>query len=282
MKSTSKIFMGILLCLSFSAIQAQIKNLKTQSVKIYGSCEMCLEKIEKAGNIKNTASVKWNQESQMAQISFDEQTTSLDQILKRIAQAGYDSDSFLAPTNTYAQLPKCCQYPRLALPKSTQIKPEMALNANEKAESKATADEKPLESIQNAYFKLKNALVESDAAKAKAAAKDFLMVSEPSSLNLPTDENALWQKYSPNILSDAKQIAEQDNLAIQRKSFSALSQNFYLLIKNLGRKKAVYHQFCPMANGGKGAEWLSQEAEIQNPYYGQQMLNCGKVLDTLK
>jgi len=36
-----------------------------------------------------------------------------------------------------------------------------------------------------------------------------------------------------------------------------------------------------MANNNKGAKWLSVEAEIRNPYYGDAMLSCGSVVEVL-
>jgi len=44
----------------------------------------------------------------------------------------------------------------------------------------------------------------------------------------------------------------------------------------------VYLQFCPMANGGKGASWLSKDEEIRNPYFGSRMLKCGRIKETIK
>jgi len=37
-----------------------------------------------------------------------------------------------------------------------------------------------------------------------------------------------------------------------------------------------------MYNDGKGANWLSTENGVKNPYYGSQMLNCGKTIETIK
>jgi hypothetical protein len=37
-----------------------------------------------------------------------------------------------------------------------------------------------------------------------------------------------------------------------------------------------------MYNDGKGANWLSKESTIKNPYYGSQMLTCGKTVETIK
>ena len=39
--------------------------------------------------------------------------TNQDEILKRIALAGYDSDKFLAPDDVYSKLAGCCQYERV-------------------------------------------------------------------------------------------------------------------------------------------------------------------------
>ena len=44
----------------------------------------------------------------------------------------------------------------------------------------------------------------------------------------------------------------------------------------------LYIQHCPMADQEKGADWLSREKEIRNPYFGKSMLTCGEVTDTLK
>jgi Cu(I)/Ag(I) efflux system membrane fusion protein len=44
----------------------------------------------------------------------------------------------------------------------------------------------------------------------------------------------------------------------------------------------VYQQHCPMAFGNKGADWLSRESAIVNPYFGPSMLKCGEVVHEFK
>ena len=44
----------------------------------------------------------------------------------------------------------------------------------------------------------------------------------------------------------------------------------------------VYYDHCPMYNDGKGGDWISKESSIKNPFYGSQMLTCGKIVETLK
>ncbi|MFY7963827.1 MAG: mercury transporter, partial [Chitinophagaceae bacterium] len=68
----------------------------------------------------------------------------------------------------------------------------------------------------------------------------------------------------------------------QRDHFTSLSKNMYELLKAAKANTTVYYQYCPMFNNGKGANWLSKEATIKNPYYGSMMLSCGKVQETIK
>ena len=63
----------------------------------------------------------------------------------------------------------------------------------------------------------------------------------------------------------------------QREHFEVLSTDINDLVALLGTDKTLYQVFCPMANRGKGAIWLSEFKDIKNPFYGSKMLKCGKV-----
>lgn len=105
--------MAIIVLLSGVAVQAQIKNAKSETVKIFGNCEMCKKTIEKAGNRKDVAMVNWNKDSKIATITYDTTATNQEEILKRIAVAGYDSEKNKASDAAYKALPGCCQYDRV-------------------------------------------------------------------------------------------------------------------------------------------------------------------------
>lgn len=113
MKSLKKIMIAVVVLLSIS-VNAQIKNKKTETVKISGNCEMCKKKIETAGSIKKVAAVEWDVNSKIAKLTYDSSKTNPDEILSRIAKAGYDSDKFLATEEQYKKLHTCCQYDREA------------------------------------------------------------------------------------------------------------------------------------------------------------------------
>lgn len=91
---------------------SQIQNQKTESVRIYGNCNMCKKRIEKAANLKNKVHAIWDPETQMAMVTYDSIQSKMDDILKRIALAGYDSDLFRASEEAYKKLHTCCQYQR--------------------------------------------------------------------------------------------------------------------------------------------------------------------------
>jgi copper chaperone CopZ len=120
MKLISKLLVATTLLLSVITTNAQIKNATTETVKIYGNCEMCEEKIEKAGNIKKIAKVDWNQDTGMAKITFNSKITTLEEILKRISSVGYDNELFSAPNEVYENLPGCCQYVRKPINETKQ------------------------------------------------------------------------------------------------------------------------------------------------------------------
>lgn len=96
----------------FASCDEKITNIKTETKKIYGNCGMCKRTINKAGNLDGIAKVDWDKETKMATITYDSTKTNLDEILKRIANAGYDNETFIAPDEVYNNLHGCCQYER--------------------------------------------------------------------------------------------------------------------------------------------------------------------------
>lgn len=106
---------AVVVLLSTLGINAQMKHQKTVNVKILGNCEMCKKNIEKAGNLKKVALVNWDVDSKIAKLTYDSSKTNPDEILKRIADAGYENEKFAANDEQYNKLHTCCQYDRNAL-----------------------------------------------------------------------------------------------------------------------------------------------------------------------
>jgi copper chaperone CopZ len=289
MKSISKILMVITVLLSAVNSFAQIKNAKTEIVKIYGNCDMCKTTIEKAGNVKNVATVEWNKDTKMATLKYDDKKTNQDEILKRIALAGYDSEKFLAPDDVYAKLSGCCQYSRELKPVAKTKDAGMDMknehsNHAEMAQTNTTSTQNTpqLKTVFDNYFSVKDALVKTDAGTSSAKASELLKAIKAVEMTkLSNEEHTVWMKVMKDLTANAEKIAVAKDVTKQREIFALLANNMYELAKVSKQEAPVYYLHCPMYNNGKGANWLSKEEAVKNPYYGSKMLTCGSVQETI-
>jgi hypothetical protein len=65
--------------------------------------------------------------------------------------------------------------------------------------------------------------------------------------------------------------------------FKPVSNLTYRFLRTVDIKNIqAYRQYCPLALNEQGADWLSTSPEIENPYFGQKMLTCGELIDTIK
>lgn len=112
MKSINKLLVAVTLLLSITFANAQNKSNVTEIVKINGNCGMCKQTIETAAAKNKSAKVNWNADTKMATVTYNPKKTSLDQILKSVAEAGYDNEKFTAEDAVYEQLHGCCKYER--------------------------------------------------------------------------------------------------------------------------------------------------------------------------
>ncbi|TGD59249.1 DUF3347 domain-containing protein [Flavobacterium humi] len=136
-----------------------------------------------------------------------------------------------------------------------------------------------LKPVFDNYFLLKDALVKTDGKTAASASKDLWTAIASVKMDaLKTEEHMVWMKASKDLTTEAKNISETQDIKKQRELFNPLSKNMYALIKTSKPSEVVYYQHCPMQD----ANWLSKENTIKNPYYGSQMLGCGKTLEIIK
>lgn len=285
MKPIIKIAVASLCILSsaFTATAQQIKHAKQVTAPVSGNCDMCATTIEKAGSQKQVAMVQWNKDQHIATITYDSTRTSSEAVLKKIALAGYDNASFRAPDEVYASLPQCCQYERaiVTTPEHTSGTAHEMPAAQQK--ELAAEQQSPLQVVLDQYFGLKDALVQSDATGAQTQALALnKAIGAMNMHDLKETQHTAWMQVYERLSTQSKQISATKDLAKQRRLFMQLSQDIYVLARAMNLKQPLYFQFCPMYNEGKGAHWLSKEQAIQNPYYGSQMLSCGRVQETLK
>lgn len=82
--------------------------------------------------------------------------------------------------------------------------------------------------------------------------------------------------------SIAQKISETDDIEKQREFFSEFTELAGPMFEEALNKGTIYKKYCPMAFNNKGAYWYADVEEITNPYFGDKMLDCGKVEKTIK
>lgn len=133
----------------------------------------------------------------------------------------------------------------------------------------AIKDDK-LNAVYQHYIHLSTALVNGDMTEAKVAA---------SAIELGAKELTAGTA----LAGLASKIGAAADIEAQRTLFSDLSNDFIARVKASGLTSGeVYVEYCPMALNDKGASWLSNQKDIKNPYFGESMLTCGEVKETIK
>ena len=74
----------------------------------------------------------------------------------------------------------------------------------------------------------------------------------------------------------------ENDINEQRNQFISISNAMINSVKAFGVNNVSYELYCPMADDDKGAFWLSTEKQVINPYFGDMMLRCGEVKDTIQ
>ncbi len=141
-----------------------------------------------------------------------------------------------------------------------------------------------IKDIVDHYLHLKNALV-ADNGKEAAAAGTALETAFKNfdKKGLTAEQLKVYQDVEEDAMEHAEHIgANGSKIEHQREHFVILSTDIYDLVKAFGSPNPLYKFFCPMANDGKGAMWLSAAKGVKNPYMGKKMPTCGSMKEELK
>ncbi|MFD2285144.1 DUF3347 domain-containing protein [Pedobacter petrophilus] len=134
--------------------------------------------------------------------------------------------------------------------------------------------------LLSAYYDVKNALATDKMAIAKEQVKVLTAkVDAIPHKDLPAIQHTLWMEQSEVIKAKATELAAGKDIKSQRKSFEGISSAMIKTIRNIKfNNTTVYVQHCPMAK----ASWLNEKENIENPYYGSMMFDCGDIAETIK
>jgi len=141
-----------------------------------------------------------------------------------------------------------------------------------------------LTNVYNAYLKMNDAFVESNAQDVAKEAKDVIEAFKSVDMSLlKGDAHIIWMEQLETLNSKIDAISKSKVIEKQRQEYVQFNLVFYKSVKMFGLDGVtVYYQYCPMANNDKGAYWLSNIEEIRNPYFGDAMMSCGETKETIK
>ena len=145
---------------------------------------------------------------------------------------------------------------------------DMAGNLDDGQTGEVEFSDEDIASAYQHYMHVKTALVNTNAEEAQSGGK---MLVEA----LGNVEN------NTKALEAAQTIANSQEINEQRTAFLELSAELEEVMSGAISSGELYKQYCPMAFDGKGGSWLSASKEIRNPFYGDKMLKCGRVTDTI-
>ena len=163
-------------------------------------------------------------------------------------------------------------------------KPSMMQRPEAKTMETSQAFREQITAVANAYFEVKNALVNDDAGTAqKAAGKVTGALGNVNMSLLEGDAHHHWMALQKQLEEASGMISGTDDIEKQREHFNMLSEAMLETTESFGLEiDKTYRLFCPMAFDDEGAFWLSESDEILNPYFGDMMLRCGEVKETYR
>lgn len=131
------------------------------------------------------------------------------------------------------------------------------------------------------YLDLKNAFIRADKPAIEKESSAMMAALHKVDDELLTGvANSFWKEKKDFLMEHIVLCMEGKTIEGMRENFVFISQVMVKAVEAFGINppQTLYVQYCPMAmtKDGKGAYWLSEINEIQNPYMGKQMLTCGE------
>jgi Cu(I)/Ag(I) efflux system membrane fusion protein len=138
--------------------------------------------------------------------------------------------------------------------------------------------------VYNQYFDVQMALAKDDLVGAKKAGANLVTVTKHVDMSVfSRSGHGRWMELSKVLTKHADQISSAKNIEAARDGFFYLSKSMIDVHKTFGHagKEDYYLTHCPMARDGDGAYWLQTENIVWNSFYGEAMLRCGSIKETL-
>lgn len=134
------------------------------------------------------------------------------------------------------------------------------------------------------YLDVQTALAKDDRKAAGVAAKQALVALAKVDMGLVTGrDHTDWMQHASVLKSLLSAVAGAEGMEPTRAKFALLSEQVAAMLARFGVPKGtLYKAWCPMAFDNRGASWIQDREEINNPYFGDMMLRCGEIKEVLR
>jgi Cu(I)/Ag(I) efflux system membrane fusion protein len=136
-----------------------------------------------------------------------------------------------------------------------------------------------IDNVLTVYFKIQEALSQDSAEDVMKNGKNLQEALKEVDMKLLSGEAHMdWMKELEVLNKQARALEGNMDINEQREAFHLLSESLISVVKQFGTSgsQSVLQFHCPMAFDGKGADWLQNQENIQNPYFGEKMPECGE------
>jgi Cu(I)/Ag(I) efflux system membrane fusion protein len=133
------------------------------------------------------------------------------------------------------------------------------------------------------YLSLKDALVADNFEQAKKESRLLLTAVRSIDMSSAGETYAsFWKRNASEMMDLLQSMIGAASIGEARAAFKPLSSLMIGQVRVFSPSgHSLYVQHCPMADDFNGADWLSIEQNILNPYFGASMLTCGEVTEAL-
>ncbi|MHC4396732.1 MAG: efflux RND transporter periplasmic adaptor subunit [Planctomycetota bacterium] len=143
---------------------------------------------------------------------------------------------------------------------------------------------KQLAKVFESYFAIQQALANDKIQLATESAKKASDALKAVDMKLLSGQDHVkWMKFSTELESTLSRASQSKDIKLLREDFYLLSQQLTKIAKRFGAtgQSPFYVLRCPMAFDNTGADWLQDNDQTSNPYFGQMMLRCGGIEEVI-
>ncbi len=137
--------------------------------------------------------------------------------------------------------------------------------------------------VLDTYYAIQTALAADKPSQVIQHAKHAQMTLGKVDENLLKGNTlTIWKNHGKILKTALEKLAAVKSLEKQRETFQVLSKQMTTVIRQFSPEgKNIFRAFCPMAFDNKGAYWLQDNDRVTNPYFGDMMLRCGEIKETI-